>query len=618
MTSKEVAVLVGCSYETISRKSKKALENNLNSIELKGFTFAFELTSNSTGKAYSYTEIKSKKQNKKAKTISFSKLKELENFDITKTSYEIEEKALIIEFYNKHNYSLNTIIKAFFVQIEIYTDKVKLASTTKKVKRWIDTFKKDGAKALEDKRGFNTSNLKINDDSLIKAVLGAGSRDIRDNFYGAWEFYNYIEAKNEGILDTPTFSFKNSRSIKITDTKKIYISYTAFVRAVKRLYNKNVQVKSYIEKGFDGLLQDYPVGIKDITYINQEWQVDSTKFDFMCKVTNEDGTESIKRVNVTAIIDTYSKKAIVSLTEKIDSYAQVRILYKAFLKMGLPELIYTDNGSDYVSKHYQRVLLDLGITQVKAKVGQGRQKGAIERFFGVTQSDWAFIPGYIANNVENRTKIENQTASKIDVRTSKATRIKKDRLLTLDELRTVVENLLDMKYLSYKEFDNYLLDEYKLENIRQRLGKAHNRKVQTNGIRVNNYTYQSSALWLKGLNRNTQITAYENIDDINEVYIYKDDKFICTATNRELGVEAMTLEEHKSSIKAYKKNNITPINKQIREATSLYEEMQDYMTQKALKHKPHYQKHNKIKTKKTETIKKDVYDEIYDMAVKFG
>jgi len=30
-------------------------------------------------------------------------------------------------------------------------------------------------------------------------------------------------------------------------------------------------------------------GIKDVGYINQEWQVDSTKFDFMCKIPTQTG-----------------------------------------------------------------------------------------------------------------------------------------------------------------------------------------------------------------------------------------------------------------------------------------------------------------------------------------
>ncbi len=48
----------------------------------------------------------------------------------------------------------------------------------------------------------------------------------------------------------------------------------------------------------------------------------------------------------------------------------------------------------------------------------------------------------------------------------------------------------------------------------------------------------------------------KKIDNINEVYIYLNDEFICSATNRDLGVDAMTLEEHKKAVKAYKANKV--------------------------------------------------------------
>lgn len=625
MTSQEVASLVDCGLTTIKRYTKKALENGIKTIEIKGLSFSFEVVSNSFGKAYSYTQIKqSSTKSKSAKTISFALLQELKDFDITKTSFEAVEKALIIEFYNKYNYSLNTIIKALLIDKNIYPDKVQIASLNKKINRWIEAFKTQGIKALEDKRGSNISNIKVDENSLTLAVTGAGSRGIRDNFYGAWEFYNFLEAKKEGILDQPTFVFKNSKSIKLTDSKKIYISYTAFIKAVKRLCEQNPQIKAFLEKGKDALLQDYVVGIKDVGYINQEWQVDSTKFDFMCKIPTDNGYK-IGRVNVTAVIDVYSKKAVVNLTESIDSYAQVRVLYKAFQTFGIAETIYTDNGRDYLSNHYQKLLLDLGITQIKAKVGQGRQKGAIERFFGVTQSEWASLPGYIGNDVEKRTKIENQTASKIDIRTSKATRINQNRLLTLDELKLAVENLLDMKYMSYSEFEEFSISDIKLENVRRKLGKSKVATLQTDGVRFNNFTYQSAELWLNGLNRGQKVEVYENIDNINEVYIYLNDEFICSATNRDLGIDAMTLEEHKKAVKAYKANNIAPVNQKIKEAEKLYEEMQDYKVQKALNHTPEYKKPknkpNKGATNKenNKTIKDtNIQDELYELAQKFA
>jgi len=207
----------------------------------------------------------------------------------------------------------------------------------KKVQRWCEAFKTKGAKALEDKRGCKATNVKIDEELLTLAVTGAGSRGIRDNYYGALEFYNYLRVKEEGILDCPKFALENTKTTKLINGIKSYISYSAFVLAVKRLYNKNTQIKSYMKHGKDALLQDYVAGIKDVGYINQEWQVYSTKFDFMCKIPTQTGYK-VGRVNLSAVIDVYSKKAVVSLSKTIDSYAQVRVLNKAFTTFGMPEV----------------------------------------------------------------------------------------------------------------------------------------------------------------------------------------------------------------------------------------------------------------------------------------
>ena len=182
-----------------------------------------------------------------------------------------------------------------------------------------------------------------------------------------------------------------------------------------------------------------------------------------------------------------------------------------------------------------------------------------------------------------------------------------------------------MKYMSYSEFEEFSISDIKLENVRRKLGKSKVATLQTDGVRFNNFTYQSAELWLNGLNRGQKVEVYENIDNINEVYIYLNDEFICSATNRDLGVDAMTLEEHKKAVKAYKTNNIAPINQKIKEAEKLYEEMQDYKVQKALNHTPEYKKPknkpNKGATNKenNKTIKDtNIQDELYELAQKFA
>jgi len=48
---------------------------------------------------------------------------------------------------------------------------------------------------------------------------------------------------------------------------------------------------------------------------------------------------------------------------------------------GIPEILYTDHGSDFTSRHLEQVAADLKIQLVFSAVGRPRGRGKIERFF---------------------------------------------------------------------------------------------------------------------------------------------------------------------------------------------------------------------------------------------
>jgi len=588
MTSKTLASLIGLRYETIARRTKKAIEAGQHTLSFDGIVYVIEVVHSARGKSYEYHEQTIvKKKALRSTTLSILELKKLKDFDISKSKYTQEDKVLMIAFYQAHSYGLRAIIKALATVQAVYLQDKDIASLERKIRRWLSDFKAKGKKALEDKRGAKSGFSKIDEELLTEAILGAGSRGIRENYYGVHRFYTYLVQQEQGTIDTIL-------------TPSEIIAYSSITRGIQKLFKQNHQLKMFWKKGKDGLLQDYVSGIKDISYINEEWQVDATKFDFMCISLDEEGKEKISRLNLTAVIDVYSGNAVASLVPKIDSYAQIRVLQKAFKRMGKPEQIYTDNGMDYVSEHYQSVLEDIGVTQIKAQVGQGRQKGKIERFFGVVQTELANLAGYIGNNVAKRTRIEDQTASKIDIRTSKATRINPARLLRAEELQTIIDNILAKANADYTEQKEFMLTSIELEDLRQKMGKHELRTVQTDGVRLNNYTYTSVALWTKGLNVGHKVEVYEDIDNINQVYVYKDEAFIGIALNRELGVEAMTLEEFKLSKKAYKANHVAPIIKKIASSKKLYEQYEDHNAHKHLEYVPEYAKPIEIEEKKEE------------------
>jgi transposase InsO family protein len=581
MTSTEVANSLNCTPRHVRNITKKATNNNTSTITVKGeiYTFVEVVTVASRGKAYCYTSVQDivKKRKTTSKSMSFFHLEELRNLNITAKKHTKEEKLLLITFIGKYDYTLKIIIESLLANIAEPREPKLVASLTRKVQRWRKEFSTNGVKALDDQRGKTRKQFsKIDEELLIKAIYGAGARGIRENYYGVWDFY--------------CFAYQKKNEQTFTTINKKVISYSAIRRAIFSIFKVNKTVESYWKKGEDGLLQSYPVGIKDITYTNQEWQVDATKFDFMCRYVGADGGVKIGRLNLTAVIDVHSGNAVATLSETITSYDQVRVIHKAFERMGMPEQVYTDNGKDYVSYHYSDVIADLGITQIMAQVGQGRQKGKIERFFGVIQTDLAKIAGYIGNNVAKRTIIEDQTASKIARRTGKATRIGEDRLLTFEELQTMVDNWTAKAANSYAEQEQHLLSTNELEDVRRKLGKKSTRPLHNDGIKLNGFTYISSALWVNGLSKGNDIEVYEDIDNINTIYVYHNDSYIGEAFNRELGVEAMSLEEHKQAKKADRKNNIAPAQKIIRSSKELYAQYQDHHAKELLEFTPEYAK----------------------------
>jgi putative transposase len=62
---------------------------------------------------------------------------------------------------------------------------------------------------------------------------------------------------------------------------------------------------------------------------------------------------------------------------------------------GIPEVLYTDHGSDFISRHIEQVAADLKIRLVFSAAGRPRGRGKIERFFEtLSQVFLPRLPGY--------------------------------------------------------------------------------------------------------------------------------------------------------------------------------------------------------------------------------
>lgn len=63
---------------------------------------------------------------------------------------------------------------------------------------------------------------------------------------------------------------------------------------------------------------------------------------------------------------------------------------------GIPDVLYTDNGSDFTSTHLEQVAADIKIRLIFSTPGHPRGRGRVERFFStVNQMFLCTLPGYI-------------------------------------------------------------------------------------------------------------------------------------------------------------------------------------------------------------------------------
>jgi len=136
---------------------------------------------------------------------------------------------------------------------------------------------------------------------------------------------------------------------------------------------------------------------------NSIWQVDHAQLDI--KLLREDG--SVGKPWLTIVIDDYSR-AVAGYYLGFEAPSSLRTslaLRQGIWRKGdphwqicgIPDVLYTDNGSDFRSKHLEQVAADLKMRLVFSTPGQPQGRGRIERFFRtVNEMFLCDLDGYTA------------------------------------------------------------------------------------------------------------------------------------------------------------------------------------------------------------------------------
>lgn len=141
----------------------------------------------------------------------------------------------------------------------------------------------------------------------------------------------------------------------------------------------------------------------DVTSLNQRWEMDATPADWL--LLDSDGKKS--RYTVSVIIDIWSRRAIVVVAKTPKTQTHCTALRLALLAWGVPKQVVTDNGADYLSDHFERVLKALDIEHITRNPFSPEEKPHVERFNGtLNHSILELLPNFAGHNVADRKAIQ--------------------------------------------------------------------------------------------------------------------------------------------------------------------------------------------------------------------
>ena len=138
---------------------------------------------------------------------------------------------------------------------------------------------------------------------------------------------------------------------------------------------------------------------------NEIWQCDHTELAIY--ILDINGRE--RKPWLTTVMDDYSR-AIAGMFISLEAPSALNTalaLRQAIWKKqdtswqicGIPQILYTDHGSDFMSDHIKQVCIGLKVKMLNSAIGRPQGRGKIERFFGtLNECVLMDLPGYSIKN----------------------------------------------------------------------------------------------------------------------------------------------------------------------------------------------------------------------------
>jgi putative transposase len=272
---------------------------------------------------------------------------------------------------------------------------------------------------------------------------------------------------------------------------------------------------------------------------NAIWQADHTPLDIL--LLRPDGVAA--KPWLTTVIDDYSRAvAGYFLSFEGPSALQTSLALRQaiwrkedprWVVCGIPDMLYTDNGSDFTSRHFEQVGADLKIRLVFSIPGKPRGRGRIERFFStVNRMFLCQLDGYApaGGSVKGKPTL---TLAEFDTRF---------RAFLLDVYHRRQNAETKVRPAERWEANGFLprmpdsLEQLDLLLIQ--VAKA--RQVRADGIHFQNFRYISTTL---AAYVGETVTLRFDPRDMAEIRVFHEGKFLCRAVCAELAGETVPLRE---------------------------------------------------------------------------
>jgi len=210
-----------------------------------------------------------------------------------------------------------------------------------------------------------------------------------------------------------------------------------------------------------------------------------------------------------------------AIWRKADSHWQV---------CGIPDVLYVDNGADFVSKHLEQVAVDLKMRLVFSTPGKPQGRGKIERFFRtVNEMFLCDLEGYTRRGRRKPTMTIDQLEQQFRV-----------FLIEVYQRTPVAESELSPSakweeggFLPRIPASLEQLDLLLIEEVRPR-------KVRRDGIHFQGFRYISLTL---AAYVGEDVTVRFDPRDMAEIRVFFKDRFLCRAISAEIAGETVALRD---------------------------------------------------------------------------